>query len=262
VYLMWKMSSFSVWAPRMLWQTRQMCSGNGTLILCASLLVACGTSNSSLPQATDAGNGASAAYAAFCAQAARALCKVIANCCNITVDQCASADEALCIASGPDLTIPGATFNDSAAQSCISGAPTVVNSCAYISTSSSEYRNVIAACRGVVVGTLPVGSGCKSTNACAPQSGKGINCQADASGADRCSTYTLLNEGETCDINTVFHCASGLYCNITGSPSQCTQLKASGESCSRPSECISGTCTNSVCTEPTVSEFCQSLTSS
>ena len=234
---------------------------SNSVIFCASALVACGTSNSSLPQATDAGNETSAKYSSFCAEEARSTCNSLASCCSVTVERCIAAEESNCATTAPDLTVPGVAFNDSAAQSCISSTPAMVSNCTFISTSSSEYQSATAACRNVVVGTFPVGSECESSNACAPQTGKGMNCQADSSGVKRCTAYALLNEGEACDISTAYNCASGLYCNIPASPSQCTQLKPSGQSCSLGSECVSHLCTNAVCAEPTVASFCQVLTS-
>jgi len=228
--------------------------------LSLSSLVACGSSNShsTLPQVTDGGGDAAASYAVFCANNAQVTCNAIASCCSMTVDACRTSEEAICLESESDFSVAGVEFNSASAEACISGLPTLISACAYVPTSSPNYQAVLLACRSLTVGTLPMSSECKSSGQCA---GTDVSCISDSSGVKRCTAIPPSNEGGPCGGAALASCATGLYCDSSKAPSHCAPLKADGATCQHATECISSTCTNSTCVEPTIDTFCQSLRS-
>jgi hypothetical protein len=232
------------------------------LILNLPVLVACGSpNNSSLsPQAADGGGDASASYTSFCASYAQVACSSIASCCNMTSDACRCAEESMCQSSGPDFSAAGIEFDSGAAQACLAGMSTVISDCAYVPTSSPEYQATRLACRNVIVGTLPIGSECTTGASCPPApAGSVVFCGSDSGGGSRCKAAPLLNEGDPCDGIAVHDCAGDLYCDLSNTPFHCAPLKADGATCQHANECISLTCTNSTCVEPSLAAYCQTL---
>jgi len=239
-----------------------MLNWTNALTFSLSVLVACSSSNkrSSSPQATDGGGDVAASYAAYCANGAQATCNAVASCCNMTVDACRTAAETMCLNEGPDFSGAGYEFNSASAQTCVASMSTLISGCAYASTSSPEYQAAVSACRNVLVGTLPPGSNCAPSNGCAAQPGSVVYCD-NSNGVARCVATPLLKEGDACDIVSQIACSSGLYCDLSKAPTQCVPIKADGATCQRANECVSSTCTNSTCAEPSLAAYCQTLKS-
>lgn len=100
----------------------------------------------------------------------------------------------------------------SAAGDCVAAYASVVKSCASLANSSV----IDAACRPVLVGTLPVGAPCKESIECAPVAGSAVACNGDTSAT--CVVTPKLTLGDPCSDT----CPAGSDCSggaTTSAPS-------------------------------------------
>lgn len=159
------------------------------------------------------------------------------------------------------------TFNDAVAGQCIDAYRSAVTAC----TDLDAADNIETVCKGVFVGTVPLGGDCSISNECQQDGTQDITCDAgvctvvdyssnsdyahaklgepcsstcesDSRNSTSCGTYATNSNSSvkaTCWVN------EGLVC---GSSFTCVAVPNLGQDCSGSSFCSSGAyCSNSVC---------------